>query len=70
MHRGKRGRSELIQKRIKSPVRSSARSVTQAACAAAFTLAKTSPQEDIKAKLEHGVLTLRIPKKEAKAKLP
>ena len=35
-----------------------------------FYVGEEITEEDIKAKLEHGVLTLHIPKKEAKAKLP
>ncbi len=35
-----------------------------------FYVGEDLTEEDIKAKLEHGVLTLRIPKKEAKPQLP
>ena len=35
-----------------------------------FYVGEDLTEEDIKAKLEHGVLTLQIPKKEAKPQLP
>lgn len=35
-----------------------------------FYVGEDVTEEDIKAKLEHGVLSLQIPKKEAKTQLP